>query len=285
MTRPTDPENMPDDADDIVVKRVFVTPEMAGDWFALNTNNRPIVASRVNQIAQAIARGEWVCNGDTIKLANDRLLDGQHRLLAVQQAGIGIDTFVAWKLPPDVFVTIDTNRPRSPGDTLGFLGYKRSNRLAAVVRLQWLYETVNGNPRASAHTPTRQQLVEVVARHPRLEDAIRLSERARVVADRAYLAFLLYQFSIRDEGAAELFTDLLGSGANLAEDHPVYRLRERLLSDRVQLRKPSWDLTMALTIKAWNAFYYRTPLRQLKWRSADESWPSILPDRDKRASW
>lgn len=71
---------------------MLVTPEQAYEWLANNPRNRAVRHKKVQAIAKDIREGKWVDNGDTIRLniETGELLDGQHRLNAVFEAGIPV---------------------------------------------------------------------------------------------------------------------------------------------------------------------------------------------------
>ena len=72
-----------------------ITPQLAKDILANNNLNRNINATIVGHYADAISRGQWELNGEAIKIAHDgRLLDGQHRLMAVIKSDTPITTLV-----------------------------------------------------------------------------------------------------------------------------------------------------------------------------------------------
>lgn len=77
----------------ITAKVETITPEIAKTMLGENVNNRRISRDNVNLFAREIRNGEWRFNGEAIKFGKDgRLLDGQHRLLAV----IAALTIKAW---------------------------------------------------------------------------------------------------------------------------------------------------------------------------------------------
>ena len=66
-------------------ERWQITPEMAETMLEWNDRNRPIEAGKVKRFAQAMVEGRWPYTGQTISFSKQRLLDGQHRLLALEQ--------------------------------------------------------------------------------------------------------------------------------------------------------------------------------------------------------
>lgn len=80
----------------ITAKVETITPDIAKTMLGENVNNRRISHDNVNMFAREMRNGEWRFNGEAIKFSKDgRLLDGQHRLLAVI-AALTIKTWNKW---------------------------------------------------------------------------------------------------------------------------------------------------------------------------------------------
>lgn len=93
---------------------VKVTPEIAKVWLQTNTNNRPLRMRWVNEIANAIRRGEFQLTHQGIAFdISGVLLDGQHRLAAIAEAGIAVDLMVTWGAPPQTFQVLDIGQKRT----------------------------------------------------------------------------------------------------------------------------------------------------------------------------
>lgn len=73
-------------------KFVSVTKKFVDNLLAKNECNRPISRSQVEMELRDIQNGRWIFNGETIKVdGNGCLLDGQHRLMAIKEAGYPSD--------------------------------------------------------------------------------------------------------------------------------------------------------------------------------------------------
>jgi hypothetical protein len=72
---------------------VKVTPEIANFWLAAShPENRPVKQERIRWIAWDIENGRWKLNNHLIAFdENGLLVDGQHRLHAILQAGIAVE--------------------------------------------------------------------------------------------------------------------------------------------------------------------------------------------------
>lgn len=111
----------------------LVTPSMARDWLALNTNNRKLRIGAVDEFRIAWERGEWKTTHQGIAFSkNKQLLDGQHRLTFISQ--LPEDSVVPMNVSADcendLFGAIDQGKPRSLSDVSGL-----SQGLVAVGRM------------------------------------------------------------------------------------------------------------------------------------------------------
>lgn len=93
-----------------------VTPEMAKEMLNGNTINRTVGNSVVERYALDMKNGNWGLGGNGISIdKNGRLLDGQHRLLAVIKAGVPVDMLICSDIAEDMN-DFDTGRKRGLAD-------------------------------------------------------------------------------------------------------------------------------------------------------------------------
>ena len=119
--------------------QMIVTPNMATEWLEQNKRNRHIRQSHVDDLAQEIKSGLWKFDGATIRFDTEgNILDGQHRLWAVIESGLSIDTFVVLGLESDVFAVIDTGIVRTGADVLSRLDMTPQERRTASTAVAWI---------------------------------------------------------------------------------------------------------------------------------------------------
>lgn len=120
----------------VEIEQTIITPEDASHLMEKNTANRLLSPRRVNALAQSITRGEWQFDGSPIRLTSDgMLLDGQHRLAAIQQAGLAVPVLILRGLDPASQLVIDSGRPRTFADYLRMRGVAQVHAIAAATRL------------------------------------------------------------------------------------------------------------------------------------------------------
>jgi hypothetical protein len=264
------------------VHEAVITPQVAEDLLAANNRNRPVSKGVVQRYAREMRGQRWVMNGEAIKVGKDgNLLDGQHRLHACIVAGTPFSTLVVTGLDEEVFTTLDRGKKRSIADNLALLGEKNVTKLGGALTLQWKYDNDILEKTGLLMTPEVDEALDTLGRHPGLRDAVRAASRIAHLASPSTLAFLYYQFALRDEEIAVWLYERLADGAGIEDDEPVYRLRERLLRNRMETKAklPGKDV-MALIIKAWNLTVEGRRVRSLVWRAtgpAREDFPQIKP--------
>jgi len=111
-----------------------ITPEIAAEMLQHNKNNRYVQNNTVAFYTEQMLRGQWKLNGEAIKFDwNGNLIDGQHRLLAVVNSGVTIQTYVIRNLNPESFDTIDTGRGRSASAVLSCYDIKNYSIIATSI--------------------------------------------------------------------------------------------------------------------------------------------------------
>lgn len=252
----------------------LMTPERAGELLKNNHGNRPLRAKTLRQYADDMRQGLWQLTGDTIKIARDgRVLDGQHRLLAVIESGAAVMMVVAYDVPEAAFDVLDSGCKRGIGDQLHATGESNGNAIAAALAWVMIYEKTGHMART--YRVTTAQTRAALERHPEIRDSIVFGAamRKRVVPSLA--SALHYLFSRRDREAADVFWRDLAEGSGLQADDAVFILRERLLENERSKTRLLRVQISALIIKAWNARRTGRKVGTLRWRGEVEEFPTI----------
>lgn len=265
-----------------VAEIVLMTPEHAREILASNTRNRPVRQTYATQLAEAIRRGEWKLNGEPIQIAVDgTLLNGQHRLLGVDQADLPIEMLVVRNLPMTAQDTIDTGATRRLSDILARRREVNSITLAAVLGL--LHRRRTGAPmnNSGQTSPTHQQALELLDAEPDVRESVRMGHKIRSKTKMsATVASITYHLlkDVEPEETEEFFR-LLMSDEKLPADNPVQRLKgilKRIQTDAAY--HPTTYMMCAMTIKAFNAWCRGQSMAQLSFRPAGvaaEAFPEV----------
>jgi hypothetical protein len=265
---------------DIVYSKELITPTEAARILSAQAQfvdplgrkvQRRVEQSEVDALARQMAAGLFVLNGDALKFNGDRLLDGQHRLLAVVKAGVPVWFSVARNVPLAAFPTIDTGRVRTTATLLGLEGTAYSIEIAAGARLAMLYER-HGSFFAPGANYARTEIVAYVKdAEGAWVDIGRFIKTLKGLPLQVSIAMAL-SFLVRAKykTESECFLRDLASGVSLREDQPVRVLRERLLANKVKRAKLATYVLGAFTIKAWNAELSGGSMQVLKFLEGEQ---------------
>ena len=239
----------------VTTKLIEVTPDTAAAWLKQNVRNRRVNPKAVQDYARQMASGLWKLNGESIKIASDgTLLDGQHRLEAIVEAGVTLTLMVVEGLPPEYQDTMDLGRKRSAADAFAMDGVANATMVAAIGRRAWMWD--QGNIRfVAATSPSPSEVKQTVEKYPHIHRSAEIAARTAMsykpvrgaVAGTAHHLFTQLDQSL----TAEFFAQL-GSGADLEKGHPVLALRNRLMNDKMNNKRVPFHLGLALYIRAWN---------------------------------
>jgi len=103
----------------ISYQTVNMTPAVAAEILKGNDGNRSVKKNHVDFLADSMAQGEWKLSHQGVAISpTGRLLDGQHRLLAVVKSGVTVPMMVAYNVQEANFAYMDSGITRSNADSL-----------------------------------------------------------------------------------------------------------------------------------------------------------------------
>lgn len=248
--------------------------------------NRKISQAKVMEYAGKMLRGVWHTTHQGIGISYlDKLIDGQHRLLAIREAArtnpnIAIKMAVTTGLHPDAFKYVDRAKRRSLQDVLSSKGLTRVSLLSAISRMVWCYFDVEyeGPTSWKGDGFDEDLMEEVLAKHPTIFTALDHAHGMRKVGNPAALGAAYSVIAeIRPDAEVDHFFWLLATGDNIGAQHPAYELRERLFThDGGRALKARLE-QMAFTIMAWNQFAKGGTIKRGTLRlSSNVAFPRVL---------
>lgn len=262
-----------------------LTPSRAQGFLDSMVANRKLSDRRVEMLADALSRGEYVFNGDPLKFnSQGRMVDGQHRCAAVIKSGVSIPILIVENLKPSAIETIDGGKPRSMSDRLQMKGYIYTNEIASLALLLWKYRNglVTGTRKT---TPTAHQLFEFIKKDPQIAVSAKFSSNYNLpFLTKRFVAFLHHRIHAIDKSVWPEFWEALSEGTGLDENDPLLVLRNLLLRAKLsRVRHLSPTVTWAFCIKAWNAWYNQEEVANYTFRlrgSRKESFPVMDGDEN-----
>jgi hypothetical protein len=241
----------------IVAEVMTITPNDAAKWLQCNKTNRPLRKSHVTFLASEIENGNWQLNGQAIVIAdNEEVLDGQHRLHAIIEAGIAIQSLVIYGITPEAFRTIDTGIVRTGADAL-FLYFTEVNNSvvkAAATATQWCHRLER--QMIAKHTKlSNTDVIDYVKEHPGLlhcaETLFSYPKDARPLSVGCGTA-LYEMFNRKNAEAATKFMRRLYTGEDLVRTDAEWQLRTAFVRDAQRTSKFPQAIRMRMVIKGWN---------------------------------
>lgn len=283
----------------------LVTPETARKYVSANIANRDIRPDRVVGHAAIMRRGDWKLTSNGVSFdTNGRLIDGQHRLIAVIVSGSPAWLVVVRGLEPESQDVMDTNLPRKLSDALKLRGEKNWNVLSAALRWSWRLDFIEAT--GDVHygslglRPNTPQMIRYLDENPAIRECVRrVSNVAHQIPVRQPLFSALWlKMSYIDEELAGVFVDMLATGLEVSGDdpephpiavrNPIYSLRRVLTLDRLNhnIKMPDYR-EAALISKAWNLWIDGNEKQTLTWKygpGQKEKFPIIrgpLSDQER----
>lgn len=141
----------------------YITPELAQNLLDRNIEtNRNINRVNLDKVKTALTEEAFIFNGDTIKITSEEeLCDGQHRLMAIVETGIGCWMLVVRGVTTEAMDTIDQNLTRTVAQMLHIRGRNVSNATLAIATQRILLLSDENVDRRMA-SRDRRRLAEIV---------------------------------------------------------------------------------------------------------------------------
>ncbi|WP_120009733.1 ParB/RepB/Spo0J family partition protein [Teichococcus vastitatis] len=237
-----------------------ITPATAEAYLMHNTRNRKIVSAHVDAIARDIRAGNWMMNAQPICFSRSgRLLNGQHRLSAVIQAGEAIEVPVMRSLPEEAYDTYDIHAKRGPQLGVAFDSFGDKPLIAAAAVLLWKRELKPAGIRNAKPTPA--EVMRIVEQHPRLLEMRTFGRKMIEFGRGSVLAYAAYCIVRDNPELGQVFLDRFETGADLPRGHLILELRRRMQSLRRE--RASQDEQLRELLSAWARFKEKPDLERL----------------------
>ncbi len=237
-----------------------ISPQQAEAYLAHNSRNRKIVAAHVDAIARDIRAGNWMMNAQPICFSRSgRLLNGQHRLSAVLQAGEAIEVPVMRGLPEEAYATYDIHAKKGPQLGAAFDHFGDRPLIAAAAVLLWKHELKPAGTRNAKPTPA--EVMRIVEQHPRLLEMRTFGRKMIEFGRGSVLAYAAYCIERDDPELGRIFVERFESGADLPRGHLILELRKRL--QILRRERTSQEEQLRELLQAWARFKEKPDLERL----------------------
>lgn len=248
----------------MTTKMVRINAEIAAEMLKGNIDNRAAAKAHVKFLALQMLEGKWKFTGDPIKISKTgKVLDGQHRLMAIVQSQTEHDFLICYDLENEIFDVLDTGKNRSAGNVLSIKGFERYTSVAALAKMIIRYNKgqfsgllIGSGAEGLSRAVTNQEVLAFAESNdlmPYIRFGHVLNDKCKILTGTVY-AFFFYLFTNIDEQAANVFFEKLVSGVNLTEKDPVLYLRNKLFEDMGANNKMNARSKLGYVIKGWNLY-------------------------------
>ena len=237
-----------------------LTIERAQVLLKHNESNRRIHPDKLAQIVSDIKSGNWLLNGETIIVADNGMMnDGQHRCLSVIEAGVPVDTLIAFGVGRGTRTTVDVGTARTVGDQISMEGGDNANLGGAIAKMLVQFEKTGKISSQFGDAPTtatqRAKYWECYDEIMAALHCVPKQGSARVGA-KSFIVFVVVLLRRKNVKAAERFIEGLCTAAinkqPVPPNSPIFQARERL-SDPAAKRLKTME-RLEIVLRHWNAY-------------------------------
>jgi len=247
-----------------------VTPALAAKWLESNIGNRPVRHAWVQVLAQMMRAGEWTVTHQGIAFdRTGRLVDGQHRLLAVIEADRSVSMLVTRGLAPEVYRHLDGGRSRSISDRISLLDDFKENTLVTALVRAYLACAMGGHTGVSINA-VEEQFLKMPGPFTAVAKAFNKANSRGLT--RAPVGAAIASYMHAHEPEARDFLAAFTSGEGLSAGSPILTLRDALLL-RPQFMRTAHEVYWKATTACRAAYEGRTMARL---------WPDTTDWQDNR---
>lgn len=267
----------------IQFKEVLITPQIAENYLSAHTKNRRLRTLVVQRYAQEMKAKRWKrATGETIKIdKSGYVIDGQHRLNAVIMSKTPTYFHVSIGHEEDVFQYLDTGMTRNATDIFKIEGIPNENIIPSIIGVYNLLKAgKRGDVYGKKHKGTNAVVLKQYYESPEFwQNVARVAGGGyrnfnKVLSPSLIGGFYALFHEIDEEKAME-FIRQLTTGYNI-ENRTLNSLRNRLINDKISIKKMNLSHRMALIIKTWNFYNLGKEVNNVAfYESRGEKFPKI----------
>lgn len=264
------------------LKFELINKKRAKELLSTMVLNRSIKKVNFDKLVSAMRNGEFDSeNGELIKInKNGKVVDGQHRLMAVIEADVSITMAIAYGCSNDAIKTIDTGATRSIADVLKLSNVKSYTKVPFVIQCESVIFKNKTIRFTSAHSEykTAHSILDIYNENKEeIDETVRVASnfynKFRLLTPSIIVAYYNVFNKIDSDACDDFFTQL---SSYKIYDSPIILLRDKLTKDKItSLKKLSSPEKEALFIKAWNYYMKGQEVKILRWQPTTEDFPRV----------
>jgi hypothetical protein len=260
-TIPSTPVNLPPDLQNVTVRLELVTQEIAHDWLENSPKfNRGIGKRVVARYANDMIEDRWLFTGESIIFdkgspGKERMLDGWHRVTAIDQSAKEQWCIVVRGVDPKAIHRMDHGRGRVFRDTLTVLEVPSPHLVAPATNYLASYFKAGRRSFSTKGTLEHEKWETYVKYEASLNELSAIYNRKDLIrgVPPSLLSAVHIVLREKDVAAADEFMELLVTGDDLQSDHPITQFRH-LVRKHTSAEKPLPNLYTrigATILKVW----------------------------------
>jgi hypothetical protein len=209
------------------------------------------------------------------------ILDGHHRLKAVIKADMPVEFQVVFDVDDSVFSVLDTGKSRNASDVFRISGITHNACIPPIISM---YHYLKKNKKAGMQKNeklTNAQILEIYQSNESFWQEITrktlvfYNAFSKVLTPSVIGGFLSHLSLYSDKVVAEKFMKQLTTGANI-ENGTILLLRDKLIADKISVKKMTLTYKYAIIIKCWNFFRQNISVKVLKIDFTKEEFPKFI---------
>lgn len=214
-------------------KIIKTNKKIVDSLLEINLNNRNPKKGHLLWLSNAIADNNFILTPQGIGISkNGELIDGQHRLMAIRDAGYPeVEILVVTGLDPKARIYIDQHAKRSSTDMLKIvLDQNINHRMASLVNTHLKIsedDTGFSFKKSAFQKPSLDKIVEVMEKYLYQFQLI-ISAAGKLPRAGVLVGYFHYALKYDIDAALEL-SQQVNDGEKLVREDPAYRLRAFLL--------------------------------------------------------
>jgi hypothetical protein len=212
-----------------------ITPKLAAEFLEKNYNNRPINRAAVEEHVKNLRAGKFFATHQGIAFdEEDRLRDGQTRLMAIVESGVPARMLVTTGLTEEAVLAIDDGRRRTQGQALSMHAGEYVRPFITAIAREMFAGNVHLSQGGRRRKPSRQELL---AFYDKYAEEINYAASCFKNHDSGlalgFVAAVVARAAVAHKGRRlDHFAKVLAEGFGKEGDEIVIRLRNHILQQR-----------------------------------------------------
>lgn len=244
-----------------------ITPDQARKWLEFNEGNRKVKRSSVRFLKNQLSAGKWKLTGETICFdASGRLVDGQHRLIAITETGISAVSMIVWGIPAESQSVMDTGTNRAFVDVISMAYPDAVDPSGVGSACKFVMSFHNGrfgigiDGGHKDHKPDNTDVLNFLDANPDFFEFYNYSRKHYLGGDRVVTknVFIGMWWILSEYGAkaSDDFFTKLSTGLGVTATDPIHVFRSILIREKTSSDASKYTSSQRLRglVHAWNKY-------------------------------